>query len=173
MDQTGDPGVRKKQAGRTNGTVASINISGGGVPKRSVTDAKLSLLGLQGDDQNDKVHHGGPERAVCIFSLEKVRALQAEGHPIEPGSVGENLTVEGIPWESVMPGVRLRIGPEVLLEVTSFTSPCKTIRRSFIDGRFVRISQKVHPGWSRVYARVVAEGDVRLGDSIEILGAWQ
>ncbi len=173
MDQTGDPGVQKEPAGRTTGIVASINISAGGVPKRRVTDAKLSLLGLQGDEQDDKVHHGGPERAVCIFSLEKVRALQAEGHPIEPGSVGENLTVEGIRWESVMPGVRLRIGPEVLLEVTSFTSPCKTIRQSFIDGRFVRISQKVHPGWSRVYARVVAEGDVRLGDSIEILGAWQ
>jgi len=151
------------------GIIASINISGGGVPKRRVTDAKVLLLGLQGDDQEDKVHHGGPERAVCIFSLDRVRALQAEGHPIEPGSAGENLTVEGIPWESVMPGVRLKVGPQVLLEVTSFTSPCKTIRRSFTDGRFVRISQKVHPGWSRVYARVIAEGDVRLGDKIEIL----
>jgi len=151
------------------GIIASINISGGGVPKRRVTDAKVLLLGLQGDDQEDKVHHGGPERAVCIFSLDRVRALQAEGHPIEPGSAGENLTVEGIPWESVMPGVRLRVGSQVLLEVTSFTSPCKTIRRSFTDGRFVRISQKVHPGWSRVYARVIAEGDVRLGDKIEIL----
>ena len=173
MDQTGDDGVPEEPLGRTPGIVASINISGGGVPKRRIAGAKLLLLGLQGDDQDDKVHHGGPERAVCIFSLEKVRALQAEGHPIEPGSVGENLTVEGIHWESVMPGVRLRIGPEVLLEVTSFTSPCKTIRRSFIDGRFVRISQKVHPGWSRVYARVLAEGDVRLGDSVGILGAWQ
>jgi MOSC domain-containing protein YiiM len=152
------------------GTLASINISGGGVPKRRVTDAKVLLLGLQGDDQDDKVHHGGPDRAVCLFSIDLVRALQAEGHPIEPGSAGDNLTVEGIPWESVMPGVRLEVGPEVLLEITSFTSPCKTIRRSFTDGRFVRISQKVHPGWSRVYARVIAEGDVRLGDKVEIQG---
>ena len=118
------------------------------------------------------MHHGGPERAVCIYSLEKVRALQAEGHPIQVGSVGENLTVEGVPWQSVMPGLRLRIGDEVELEITSFTSPCKTIRRSFIDGHFVRISQKVHPGWSRVYARVIAEGEVRLGDRVEILPAW-
>jgi MOSC domain-containing protein YiiM len=155
------------------GTVASINISGGGVPKSRVTVAKVSFLGLQGDAQDDKVHHGGPERAVCLFSLEKVQALQAEGHPIQPGSAGENLTVEGIPWESVMPGVRLRIGTELLLEITSFTSPCKTIRHSFIDGRFVRISQKVNPGWSRVYARVVIEGNVGIGDRIEILKGWE
>lgn len=155
------------------GTVASINISGGGVPKGRVSGSNLSRLGLQGDDQDDKVHHGGPDRAVCIYSLEKIEALKAEGHPIHPGSVGENLTVKGITWESMMPGVRLKIGDEVVLEVTSFTSPCKTIRRSFIDGRFVRISQKVNPGWSRVYARVLAEGDVQLGDRIEILGSWQ
>jgi putative N6-adenine-specific DNA methylase len=156
------------QEKRVAGTLASINISGGGVPKRRVTDAKVSRLGLQGDEQDDKVHHGGPERAVCIYSLERIRALQAEGHPIQVGSVGENLTVEGVRWESVMPGSRLRIGDEVQLEITSFTSPCKTIRRSFIDGRFVRISQKVHPGWSRVCARVIAEGEVRLGDRVEI-----
>ncbi len=165
----GNDGVPEKSSGRGTGSLASINISNGGVPKRRITVAKVSQLGLQGDAQDDKVTHGGPERAVCIYALEKVRALQAEGHPIQVGSVGENLTVEGIPWESVMPGSRLRIGDQVHLEITSFTSPCKTIRRSFIDGRFVRISQKVHPGWSRVYAKVTAEGEVRLGDQVEIL----
>lgn len=165
---------RTADAGRVReaGTLASINISGGGVPKRRVTGAKVAAFGLEGDDQDDKVHHGGPDRAVCIFSLEKVRSLQAEGHPIQPGSVGENLTVEGVRWESVMPGVRIRVGGSVILEVTSFTSPCKTIRGAFSDGRFVRISQKVHPGWSRVYARVISEGDVALGDRVELLGGW-
>lgn len=157
---------------REVGTLASINISAGGVPKHSVSGAKVALLRLIGDDQDDKVHHGGPERAVCIYSLEKIRALQAEGHPIQIGTVGENLTVEGIHWESVMPGVRLRIGGAVTLEVASFTSPCKTIRRSFVDNRFVRISQKVHPGWSRVYARVIAEGDILVGDQVQLLTAW-
>ena len=157
---------------REAGILASINISGGGVPKRRVTGAKVVPLGLVGDDQDDKVHHGGPERAVCIYSLEKVRSLQDEGHPIEPGSVGENLTVEGLRWESVMPGIRLRVGESVVLEVTSFTTPCKTIRQSFLDGRFIRISQKIHPGWSRVYARVISEGDVNLGDRVEVLGGW-
>jgi MOSC domain-containing protein YiiM len=154
------------------GTLASINISGGGVPKKRINGVKVSRSGLQNDDQNDKVHHGGPDRAVCIYSLQKISALRAEGHPIEPGSVGENLTVDGLVWELIMPGVRIRIGESVILEVTSFTSPCRTIRRAFFDGRFARISQKVHPGWSRVYAKVIEEGDLKIADRVEVLAGW-
>jgi MOSC domain-containing protein YiiM len=153
------------------GVLASINSSDGGVPKRRVNVAKVLRLGLQGDTQSDKKHHGGPERAVCIYSLERIRELQQEGHPIEPGTVGENITLEGVDWELVVPGARIRLGNEVLLEVASFTSPCKTIQESFMDGRFVRISQKLHPGWSRVYARVLREGEIRFGDHVEVIPA--
>ena len=106
-----------------------------------------------------------------MYSLERIQALQGEGHPIEIGTVGENVTVEGIDWDLVVPGSRIRLGEEVLLEVASFTDPCKTIRESFIDGRFVRISQKRHPGWSRVYARVLSEGEIRSGDAVELTAA--
>jgi MOSC domain-containing protein YiiM len=150
------------------GTVASINTSGGGVPKKRISVAKVSRLGLQGDAQNDTKHHGGPERAVCVYSLERIQRLQAEGHPIDVGTAGENLTLQGIDWDLVAPGIRIRVGEEVLLEVGSFTRPCKTIRNSFIDGGFVRISQKLHPGWSRVYALVLSEGEIRSGDAVEV-----
>jgi MOSC domain-containing protein YiiM len=150
------------------GTLVSINLSNGGVPKRRVTDAKVSRLGLLNDAHNDKKHHGGPERAVCVYSLERIRALQSEGHPIDVGTAGENVTVEGIDWTLVVPGTRISLGDEVLLEVTDYTSPCKTIRESFIDGRFVRISQKLHPGWSRVYTRVLSEGEISFGDSVAV-----
>jgi MOSC domain-containing protein YiiM len=151
------------------GVIVSINLSGGGVPKKRVSDAKVSLSGLHGDAHNDYEHHGGPERAVCLYAIERIHALQVEGHPIDVGTAGENLTVEGLDWDLVVPGTRMKLGAEVLLEVASFTSPCKTIKESFIDGRFVRISQKLHPGWSRVYARVLSEGEVRFGDSVELL----
>lgn len=150
------------------GVLASINASDGGVPKRRITGATVSRLGLLGDAQNDTKGHGGPERAVCVYSLERIRALQMEGHPIDVGTVGENVTVEGIDWELVVPGARLRLGQGVILEVASFTSPCKTIRESFIDGSFVRISQKLHPGWSRVYTRVLSEGEIHCGDPVEV-----
>jgi MOSC domain-containing protein YiiM len=153
------------------GVIVSINLSGGGVPKKRMSDAKVSLLGLHGDAHNDNEHHGGPDRAVCIYAIERIHALQAEGHPIDVGTAGENVTVEGLDWDLVVPGSRMKLGTEVLLEVASFTSPCKTIRESFIDGRFVRISQKLHPGWSRVYARVLSQGEIRFGDSVELLSA--
>ncbi|MGH7604955.1 MAG: MOSC domain-containing protein [Gemmatimonadaceae bacterium] len=150
------------------GTIVSINISAGGVPKRRVTGARVFRLGLEKDDHNDKEHHGGPDRAVCVYSLEKIRELQREGHPIDVGTAGENVTVEGIDWGLVVPGSFLKLGDQVVLEVASFTAPCETIRESFIDGRFVRISQKLYPGWSRVCARVVTTGEIHFGDTIEV-----
>lgn len=150
------------------GVVASINVSNGGVPKRRITDAKVSLSGLETDAQNNTKHHGGPERAVSVYSLERIRALQLEGHPIDIGTAGENVTVEGIDWDLVVPGARLRLGEAVILEVVAFTTPCKTIRESFVDGNFPRISHKIYPGWSRVYARVLSEGEIRSGDVVEL-----
>jgi MOSC domain-containing protein YiiM len=87
------------------------------------------------------------------------------------GTAGENVTIEGLDWELVVPGTRMKLGDEVLLEIASYTSPCKTIRESFLGGEFVRISQKVHPGWSRVYARVLSEGEIHFGDHVELLVA--
>ena len=150
------------------GSVAAINISNGGVPKGRISGAQVSRSGLEKDAQDDKEHHGGPERAVCLYSLERIRSLQTEGHPIDIGTAGENVTVEGIDWDRIVPGVTIKIGEQVLLEVASFTNPCKTIRASFIAGEFIRIAQKLHPGWSRVYARVIREGQIRFGDPVEV-----
>jgi MOSC domain-containing protein YiiM len=159
------------RTGALTGVLASINVSTGGVPKRRITGAQVTRLGLTNDAQNDTIHHGGPERAVSVYSLERIRALQAEGHPIDVGTAGENVTVEGIDWDLVVPGARLRLGQAVILEVASFTTPCKTIRESFIDEQFVRISHKLHPGWSRVYTRVLSEGEIRSGDTVELTPA--
>lgn len=153
-------------SGRT-GKLVSINSSGGGVPKRPSMVALLNTLGIEGDRH---VHrdHGGPDRAICLYSLELITALQEEGHPIGIGTAGENFTVEGMDWALFVPGSRVAVGREVRLEVTAYTSPCKTIAASFTDGAFKRISQGVHPGWSRVYARVLSPGRAERGCSITI-----
>jgi len=153
------------------GLIHSINLSTGGVPKRRVNGARVSLSGLVGDAQNDKKHHGGPERAVCVYCVEVIRSLQAEGHPIDVGTAGENVTLEGIDWALAVPGAQLRLGDEVLLEIASFTNPCKTIKGSFIDGKFIRIAERLYPGWSRVYARVLREGEIHFGDPVEVIPA--
>lgn len=143
----------------------------GGVPKRATPEAFIAVEGVRGDRQRNLEHHGGPNRAVCLYSLERIEALRAEGHPIEPGSAGENLTVAGIDWDKVVPGMRLKIGESVELAVVSFTAPCKTIAGSFRNGEFVRVLQQRHPGFSRVYAKVLREGVVRLGDSVSLLSS--
>lgn len=149
------------------GVVHSINTSNGGVPKLSQPECRVTAQGLHGDWQNDRVDHGGPDRAVSLYSLELIQALRAEGHPVAAGSMGENLTLSGIEWQAMVPGAELEIG-EVALALTSFAAPCKNIAGSFCDGAFVRVAQKKHPGWSRLYARVLREGLVRVGDRVSV-----
>ena len=148
------------------GRVTHINISKGGVPKLPIPAARVAMLGLEGDGHNDTRHHGGPEAAVCLFSLEVIRRLQAEGHPISPGSTGENVTVEGLDWAAVQPGTLLHFEGGLELEVTQYTTPCSTIRNSFNHLDFRRIKQDLHPGESRVYARVIREGTIRPNEAV-------
>ncbi|MDH5641971.1 MAG: MOSC domain-containing protein [Nitrospira sp.] len=146
--------------------VHQVSLSDGGVPKRPVFEARIAKAGVEGDRQENLKYHGGPDRAVCLFSLELIERLQDEGHSIDAGLSGENLTIAGLDWELMWPGVRLSVGPDIELEVTSYTSPCSKNGRWFRADDFSRISQKINPGWSRVYAKVLREGIVRPGDVV-------
>jgi MOSC domain-containing protein YiiM len=151
------------------GRIHRINVSRGGVPKLPVPEAHVLVEGLAEDAQADLRYHGGERRAVSLFSREVIERLVAEGHPIAPGSAGENLTVEGLDWSILRPLSRLRFDEGVELEVTSYCSPCSKIAPFLRDGRFERLSQKLHPGESRVYARVLREGTLRVGDGITLV----
>lgn len=152
-----------------SGRIVQLSVSPGGVPKARVPAARVGALGLEGDGHRDAEHHGGPERAVCLYAMEAIAALGAEGHALAPGALGENVTVAGLPWSAVVPGSRLLLGDAVLLEVTRYTSPCVNIAPAFRDRDYSRVSQKRHPGWSRVYARVLAGGPLREGDPVRIV----
>jgi MOSC domain-containing protein YiiM len=153
------------------GRIFQLNSSPGGVPKLAVREALVTELGLIGDDHNFPDIHGGPERALCLFSLERILDLQAEGHPIFPGAVGENVTVSGLDWEKLELGVRLALGDEVLIEITKYTSPCNSMTESFSDGNYARLSQKANPGYSRVYARVLQTGRLVVGQPVRVLSS--
>ena len=152
------------------GRIVQLSVSAGGVPKRAVAEARVTRLGLEGDGHRDAKHHGGPDRAVCLFALEAIRHLAAEGHAIAPGAIGENVTTEGLDWSQVVPEAYLLLGERVLLQVTRYTSPCVNIAPVFVDREFSRVSQNGHPGCSRVYARVLVEGRLRTGDGARIVG---
>ena len=145
-----------------------ISISDGGVPKLPMPEGHVTVQGIVGDRQRNRDVHGGPDQAVCLFSLEVIEALQAEGHTIKPGASGENLTIAGLDWSQLKPGDRLRIGEQVRLEIKSYTSPCKYNAQWFVEGDFSRMSQKLHPGWSRLYGSVLTDGVVRPSDPVTV-----
>jgi MOSC domain-containing protein YiiM len=148
--------------------VHQINSSSGGVPKSPIGRALVDALGIAGDKHNDRRHHGGPERALCLYALEIIDALRAEGHPIEPGSSGENVTTRGLDWSLLEPGCRLRLGP-ILIEFADWASPCETIAHCFEGHEFIRASHKLNPGWSRAYVKVLEAGYLAPGDGISVL----
>lgn len=146
--------------------VHQINVSNGGVPKHPIDRAWVGPDGVEGDSQADREHHGGPDQTLCLFSLEVIEVLQGEGHPIAPGSAGENLTISGIEWSGIAPGQRFRVGDDLVMEITDTATPCSKNAQWFVDGDFRRMSDSKHPGSSRWYAKVVTPGLVAIGDPV-------
>ncbi len=146
--------------------IFQLNISPGGVPKLPIREAHCSTLGLEGDGHAHPKIHGGPERALCLYSVEVISALQAEGHPIWPGAAGENVTLTGVDWASLEVGQRFALGDSVIIELTRPTEPCKNIAASFLEKNFRRIDHAKQPGWSRWYAKVSQEGTLRVGQAV-------
>jgi len=147
------------------GSVARINVSGGGVPKHPVPTADIGWNGLSGDHQADRKHHGRPFQAVCLWSSQVLDHLSGNGHPIGPGSAGENLTLSGLDWDLLRPGARMQVGT-ALLELSFPAIPCQKQAQWFADRDFKRIAHEVNPGLVRWYAWVRQPGTVGQGDPV-------
>lgn len=147
--------------------IFQLGRSDGGVPKHAVREAIVTELGLEGDRQRYTKIHGGPMRALCLYSLQLIEKLQAEGHPIYPGSAGENVTISGLAWTALAAGTQLQLGDDVIVELTWVAEPCKTIRDSFAGHEFRRLEA---PGEMRWYCKVLKTGTLRIGQPVQILG---
>lgn len=152
------------------GRVVSVNVSPGGVPKLPVSGAWVGRLGLDVDAHAEPPPtHGGPDQAVCLYAVEAIARVAADGHQAFPGAYGENLTVEGIDWGALRAGDRLAVGEDgLILELTDMAGPCQTIAHWFVERKIARISPKLRPEDSRWYARVIDEGRVEPGDRVEV-----
>ncbi len=151
--------------------VHSINISTqGGVPKLPIDKAQIKFEGVEGDFnkfRTEKKNSTGT-RAVTLFSLEQIEKLKSEGHSIDIGTTGENITIEGVDWPTLDVGTRMMIG-EAMIELSEPTAPCSKIGKSFIDGAFSRIDHELELGWSRWSASVIEEGGVQVGSQVILL----
>ncbi len=162
---------RRSPVPGTEGTVVSVNLNEGGVPKPPVAGARVLRLGLDGDRHSQDVH-GGERAAICLYAQEAIERVRADGHQAFPGSYGENLTLLGIDWLALRAGDRLAIGDGddgPLLELTQYATPCETQAHWFTGARIGRISHAAHPEDARFYARVLREGDVAPGDPVRVL----
>lgn len=151
------------------GVVLGLHVNpNGGVPKHHVDTLTVHQEGCVGDKQNDRKHHGGPLKAVSILEQHVLEHLQSEGHPISPGSTGENVLLGGTGAGELRIGSQLEFG-EVRLCITSDAPPCKTIQASFQKGNFNHLSHRKIQGQTRWYARVLREGTITVGDEVLIL----
>lgn len=155
----------------STGLVVSVNVSPGGVPKVPIAGTHIRALGLEGDAHRlPPPAHGGPLQAVCLYAVEAIERLRAEGHQAFPGAQGENLTLAGIDWGALQGGDRLRFGDGgPVLELTHFATPCQNQAQWFLEGRIGRISARAYPEDTRWYASVVEEGPVAPGDRVELI----
>ena len=130
----------------------------------------VNFEGLEGDYNRFRTERkaGDPGRAVCIFSLERIRELQREGHPIDIGTAGENLTIEGLDWPSLRAGMTLRVG-DASITLSEPCAPCSKIGWSFKGENFSRVDHEKQEGWSRWSASVVEEGAESVSDSVYLI----
>jgi MOSC domain-containing protein YiiM len=132
-------------------------------------DHRLPLRGVNfaGDDQADRSVHGGPDKAVYAYATEDTAWWAEElGRELSPGMFGENLTTHGVECTEAVIGERWRVG-STLLEVCQPRLPCFKLGLHFEDPRMLkRFTAASRPG---VYLRIVEEGDVGVGDPVELV----
>ena len=129
---------------------------------------RVARLNLAGDEQADLRVHGGPDKAVYAYPAEHyARWAEELGHELPFGMFGENLTVEGLPFEDeIAIGNRYRAG-SALLEVAQPRLPCFKLGIRFGDqGMLKRFLRSGRTGY---YLRVVEEGEVGAGDGVELV----
>ena len=124
-------------------------------------------LNIDGDEQADLSVHGGPDKAVYCYPAEHYEAWNAELElPITYGFFGENLTVAGLAETDLHIGAVLLAG-EAVLQVSQPRLPCFKLGMKFGSQRFVR--RFLNSGRSGFYCRVLKEGLIESGQSIEVV----
>ena len=149
------------------GDVAGLHRSDGGVPKLPIESAEVGRRGVVGDVQAARVHHGRPWQALCLWSAEVIERLATDGHPITPGSAGENVTIAGLDWGALRAGTVIDLGA-VRCQLSAPAVPCSKNARWFSDGDVGRIHHDRNPELTRWYASVLTPGSVAVGDDVVV-----
>jgi MOSC domain-containing protein YiiM len=142
-----------------------------GLPKRATRELRVTAAGAEGDYNHYRATrlHGDPDQAILLMTEDVIAQLRAEGWPVHPGDLGENITLDQIPDAALRPGARVQLG-EVVLEVTKPCDPCTELTALPYVGpargpEFVRTLVN-RRGW---YARVLVPGIIGLDTPVALL----
>ncbi|MBR2563451.1 MAG: MOSC domain-containing protein [Paenibacillus sp.] len=143
------------------------NVSTGIFKKATDEALHLSYLNFEGDGQGDLVHHGGREKAVCVYPYEHYPFWENElKRPLEYGALGENLTIKGLLETDVCIGDVFELG-KAIVQVSQPRQPCyKLTIRHGVPDMLLKVQQT---GYTGFYFRVLAEGDVSKDDGLSLL----
>ncbi len=143
--------------------VVAVCSSAGGVPKRPLLEVEVSAEGIRGDLHAHEKHNR-PDRALSLFDIEVLQQLIEEGFPLEPGSIGENLTVKGLHIQELPAGTLLGIG-DVIVRLEAPRKPCYVL--DAIDPRL----KEIIVGRCGYMASIVRGGVIRPGVTIARIGS--
>ncbi len=139
-----------------------------GIFKKATDEALyLSYLNFEGDGQGDLVHHGGREKAVCVYPFEHYPFWEKElKRPLEYGALGENLTTKGLLETEVCIGDVFELG-KAIVQISQPRQPCyKLTIRYGVPEMLLKVQET---GFTGFYFRVLAEGLVSRNDKLALL----
>jgi len=137
---------------------------------KSVVQGTVDVLktNIDGDQQADMVHHGGPDKAVLAYSGHHYPSWNREfpEKHFEGGAFGENLTIEGAKEADVCVGDIYEVG-SCVLQVSQPRQPCWKLSRKWNIPRLVALVQQTgRTGW---YLRVLNEGQIEAGNQLQLI----
>lgn len=138
-----------------------------GIDKAVVQHAYLDFDGFKGDDVADKKHHGGADRAVCVYPREHYDYWEETfGSALPAAPFGENITVTHMTEKEVCIGDIYRIG-ETVIQVTQGRMPCVTINKQTKNNELLK--QMIETGYTGYLCRVIEPGGITSGTEVELV----
>ncbi len=130
-----------------------------GTRKKVVAQGVLKEnYGLLGDAHADCCTH----RQVSLLAMESIDKMSKLGFDVGPGDFAENITTQGVELVALPVGTEIRIGEDVLLEVSQIGKECHTG-----CAVYQQIGKCIMPR-EGIFARVIRGGSVRAGDAMQI-----
>jgi MOSC domain-containing protein YiiM len=123
---------------------------------------------VENDHVIDRRYHGGQDKACYLYSADHYSYWKRLYPELDMpwGMFGENLSVEGLNEDEVNIGDIFKIG-DAVVQVTQPRQPCFKLEFRFHDREIVR--KFIESGYPGVYVRVLEDGSVKTGDSMELL----